>query len=124
MIVRSIDGQRILGMEQHGIRAPFGVERTPVDIPTAWPTSLGEYHLTTPDKLPPFTVLNLKIDRGILFLQVTARKIGKMSLVLHPTSDSEATVLGFGRIGGVRVGLSRRNGTSILKMVGLEFAKS
>ena len=124
LIVRSIDGQRILGMEQHGIRAPFGVERTPVDIPTAWPTSLGEYHLTTPDKLPPFTVLNLKIDRGILFLQVTARKIGKMSLVLHPTSDSEATVLGFGRIGGVRVGLSRRNGTSILKMVGLEFAKS
>jgi hypothetical protein len=64
------------------------------------------------------------MDRGILFLQMTARKVGKMSLVLHPTSDEEATILGFGRIGGVRVELSHQNGTSILKMVGLEFAKS
>ena len=124
LTVRTIEDQRILGMEQHGIRAPFGVEYAPVDIPTAWATSLGQYHLTTPDKLPPFTALNLKIDRGVLFLQVTARKVGKMSLVLHPTSDSKATVLGFGRIGGVRVELSQRNGTQMLKMVGLEFTKS
>lgn len=124
LTVRTIEDHRILGMEQHGIRAPFGLEYAPSDIPTAWATSLGKYHLTTPDKLPPFTALNLKIDKGILFLQVTARKVGKMSLVLHPTSDSEATVLGFGRVGGVRVELSYQNGTSVLRMVGLEFAKS
>jgi hypothetical protein len=61
---------------------------------------------------------------GTLFLQLTARKAGKMSLVLRPISDSEAVVLGFGRVAGVTVELSHQGDVKTLKMIGLEFAKS
>jgi CubicO group peptidase (beta-lactamase class C family) len=122
--VRFIEGQRILGMEQYGLRVPFGVEYTPVDIPAAWAESLGMYHLTTQDKLPPFTSLRLKMKDGTLFLQLTARKAGKMSLVLRPISDTEAVVLGFGRVAGVTVDLSHQGDVKVLKMIGLEFVKS
>jgi hypothetical protein len=122
--VRSIDGQRVLGMEQYGLRIPFGVEYSPVDIPAAWAESLGKYHLTTQDKLPPFTSVRLTMKDGTLFLQLTARKAGKMSLVLRPISDSEAVVLGFGRVAGVTVELSHQGDVKTLKMIGLEFAKS
>jgi CubicO group peptidase (beta-lactamase class C family) len=124
LAVRSIDGQRILGMEQYGLRVPFGVEYSPVDIPAAWAESVGEYRLTTQDKLPPFTSLNLKIKEGTLLIQLTARKAGKMSLVLRPVSDTEAVVLGFGRVAGVTVELSPQDDRKTLKMIGLEFAKS
>jgi CubicO group peptidase (beta-lactamase class C family) len=124
LAIRSIDGQRILEMEQYGLRVAFGVEYFPVDIPAAWVESLGEYRLTTQDKLPPFTSLRLRMKDGTLFLQLTARKAGKMSLVLRPISDSEAVVLGFGRVAGVRVELSHLGDVKTLKMIGLEFAKS
>jgi CubicO group peptidase (beta-lactamase class C family) len=124
LAVRSIDGQRILGMEQYGLRVPFGVEYSPVDIPATWAESVGEYRLTTQDKLPPFTSLRLKMKDGTLFLQLTARKAGKMSLVLRPISDTEAVVLGFGRVAGVTVELFYQDGVRIMKMIGLEFAKS
>ncbi|MFL7869500.1 MAG: serine hydrolase domain-containing protein [Anaerolineales bacterium] len=124
MTVRSINEQRILGMEQYGLRAPFGVEYSPVDIPASWAESLGKYQLTTQDKLPPFTSLLLTISHNALLLRLTARKAGKMSLVLKPISDTEAVVLGFGRVAGVTVGLSHQDDVKTLKMVGLEFAKS
>ena len=47
-----------------------------------------------------------------------------MSLVLRPVSDSEAVVLGFGRVAGVTVELSHQGDVKTLKMIGLEFAKS
>ena len=47
-----------------------------------------------------------------------------MSLVLRPISDTEAVVLGFGRVAGVTVELSYQDVKKILKMLGLEFAKS
>jgi hypothetical protein len=100
-----MDGQRILGMEQYGFRVPFGVEYSPVKIPPSWAEAIGEYRLTTQDKLPPFTSLRLVVSENNLFLRVTARKAGKMSLVLRPISDTEAVVLGFGRMGGVTVEL-------------------
>ena len=123
LVVRSIDGQRILGMEQYGLRVPFGVEYTPVDIPPAWVESLGKYQLTTQDKLPPFTSLLLTVSENALLLRVTARKAGKMSLVLLPVSDTKAVVLGFGRVAGVTVELSYHDGVRVVKMLGLEFAK-
>jgi CubicO group peptidase (beta-lactamase class C family) len=124
LAVRSIDGQRILGMEQYGIRVPFGVEYSPSDIPVAWVDSVGEYRLTTQDKLPPFTSLRLTVSENALLLRLTARKAGKMSLVLRPISDTEAVVLGFGRLAGVIVKLSHQDDVKTLKMIGLEFAKS
>jgi CubicO group peptidase (beta-lactamase class C family) len=124
LAVRSIDGQRILGMEQYGLRVPFGVEYSPVDIPAAWAESLGEYRLTTQDKLPPFTSLRCQMKDDTLFLHLTARKAGKMSLVLRPISDTEAVILGFGRVAGVTVELSHQDDVKTMKMIGLEFAKS
>jgi len=121
--VRSVEGRRILGMEQYGFRAPFGVEYLPVNIPAAWAESLGEYRLTTRDRLPPFTSLRLKLNQGTLFLQATARKVGKMSLVLHPLTNGEAVVLGFGRTGGVTVELISQDGSRKLRFLGLEFEK-
>jgi hypothetical protein len=46
-----------------------------------------------------------------------------MSLVLHPLSDGEAVVLGFGRTGGVTVELISQDGSRKLRFLGLEFEK-
>jgi CubicO group peptidase (beta-lactamase class C family) len=124
LTVRSMDGRKILGMEQNGLQAAFGVEYSPTPIPAGWSGSLGHYHLVTESKLPPFTAILLTMRDGALFIQVKARKIGKMSLVLGPISDTEGVILGFGRSGGETVELIPRNGVKILRMTGLEFVKS
>jgi len=124
LTVRSMDGQKILGMEQNGLQAAFGVEYSPAHIPASWSESLGNYRLVTESKLPPFTAIFLTIRDGVLLLQAKARKIGKMSLVLGPISDTESVILGFGRSGGETVELIPQNGVKMLRMIGLQFVKS
>lgn len=124
LTVRMIDGRRILGVDQYGLQVPFGIEYQPVSIPAAWADSLGKYHLKTYDKLAPFNSLSVTIEDDILFLRTTARKLGKMAMVLKPVSDTEAIVLGFGRAGGVTVELLNQNDEKILRMLGLEFIES
>jgi CubicO group peptidase (beta-lactamase class C family) len=124
LTVRAVEGQHVLGAEQYGFHLPFGVEYVPVNIPASWLDSLGTYRLITQDLLPPFSSLRLNVKDGVLILEAKARKAGKMSLVLRPVSDSEAVVLGFGRVGGVTVSLVDQNNSRVLRMVGLEFEKS
>lgn len=124
LTVRSMDGQKILGIEQNGLQAAFGVEYSPTPIPVSWSESLGNYRLVTEGKLPPFTAILLTMRDGVLFLQVKARKIGKMSLVLRPISDTEGVILGFGRSGGETIELIPQNSAKMLRMTGLEFVKS
>lgn len=75
-------------------------------------------------QLPPFTSVHLAMEDGNLYLQAKARKIGKMSLVLKPVSDTEGVILGFGRIGGATVELICLDDAKMLKIVGLKFLKS
>jgi len=124
LTVCMIDGRKILGVEQYGLQAAFGMEYFSTPIPPAWSEYFGEYRLVTEGKLPPFTSVHLAIDDGILFLRGKARKNGKMSLVLKPVSDTEGVILGFGRTGGETVELTRRNGVKMLLITGLEFVKS
>jgi CubicO group peptidase (beta-lactamase class C family) len=124
LTVRTIDGRRILGADQYGLQVPFGIEYMPISIPVGWADALGKYHLKTDDKLPPFNSLSLTIEGDVLFLRTTARKVGKMAMVLQPVSDTEAIVLGFGRAGGVTVELLNHNDEKILRMLGLEFIKN
>jgi hypothetical protein len=95
-------------MEQFGFRVPFSVEYSPVNIPTAWAESVGEYRLTTHDQLPPFSSLRLTVSENTMILRATARKVGKVSLVLLSISDTEAVILGFRRTGGVTVELTEQ----------------
>ena len=120
----SIDGHRILRMEQYGFRVPFGVEYVPINIPSSWADAVGVYRLTPQENLPPFTVLYLTASADTIVLRATARKAGKISLVLSPISDTEATVLGFGRVGGLALELSHQNHMQVLRISGLEFVKS
>lgn len=124
LLVCMVNGQRILGMEQHGLRMAFGEEYTAGVIPATWAMSVGTYHLVHPGPLPPFTTLRLKKQNDTLLIQTTARKAGKLLLIIRPTSDTEAVVLGFSRVGGVSVELTNQDNITILKMVGLEFVKS
>lgn len=121
--VCTVSGQRVLGIEQYGLRVAFGEAYSSVEIPAAWSASLGTYRLVTADPLPPFTSLELAEQRRTLLIRVTARKAGKMSLVIRPTSDTSAVVLGFGRVGGVAVELTSQGNAKKLSMVGLEFVK-
>jgi CubicO group peptidase (beta-lactamase class C family) len=124
LATRLIDGRKILGIEQHGFPAAFGMEYSPAPIPEAWSDSLGKYRLLTESKLPPFTSVHLTTDDGNLFLIAKARKIGKMSLILKPISDTESVILGFGRSGSETVELINQNRVKTLRLVGLEFVKS
>jgi CubicO group peptidase (beta-lactamase class C family) len=124
LAVCMIDSRKILGIESYGFQAAFGMEYSPIPIPAVWSEYLGEYNLITEGKLPPFTSVNLRMAGGILFLRVEARKIGKMSLVLKPVSDTEGVILGFGRSGGETIELFHQNGAKMLRMTGLEFVKS
>jgi hypothetical protein len=124
LTVRMINGRRILGLDQYGLQVPFGVEYTSTPIPLEWTESSGEYHLKTKDKLPPFNSLRLTIEEGVPTLRTIARKVGRMSMVLQPITDTEATILGFGRTGGVTVELINQNGVRTLGMLGMEFTKS
>jgi CubicO group peptidase (beta-lactamase class C family) len=124
LAIRIINGQKILGVEQYGMQAAYGMEYFPSPIPARWSESLGVYRLVTEGKLPPFTSVHLTMDDGFLFLRVEARKIGKMSLVLKPVSDTEGVILGFGRSGGETIELIYQNGAKMLRMTGLEFVKS
>jgi CubicO group peptidase (beta-lactamase class C family) len=123
MTVRSIEGRRILGMEQYGIQVPFGTEYAARPVPEVWAEAVGEYRLITENRLPPFSSLILSLEEGILFLRLTARKVGKLELALEPISEAEGTILGFGRLGGVTVELSDRDEVKTLKILGLEFVK-
>ena len=124
LTVRTIDDQRILGVDQYGLQVPFGIEYEPVPVPAAWAESAGNYLLTTDDKLPPFDSLSLALEGDVLILRTTARKIGKMAMVLQPISDTEAKVLGFGRAGGVIVELLNQHNQKKIRTLGMEFNKS
>jgi CubicO group peptidase (beta-lactamase class C family) len=122
--VRLIDGRKILGIEQFGFQAAFGMEYSSIPIPAGWSEHVGEYRLVTGGKLPPFSSVRLAMDGGILLLQAKVRKMGNISLVVNPISEVEGVILGFGRTGGGTIELTRRNGVKILRMAGLEFVKS
>ena len=124
LALRWINGQKILGVEQYGMQAAFGMEYSPTPIPAAWSENLGVYRLVNGGKLPPFTSVHLVMDNGILYLRAKARKIGKMSLVLKPVSVTEAVILGFGRSGGERIELTDQDGVKMVRMTGLEFVKA
>ncbi|HTP03050.1 MAG TPA: serine hydrolase domain-containing protein [Anaerolineales bacterium] len=121
LTVRRMNNKRVLGVEQYGFRAAFGSEYVPARIPAAWSNAVGRYQLVTEDRLPPFTLLHLGIENGILMLRTTARKIGKISMVLQPRSETEAVVAGFGRTGGLVVELQSKGPDRTLMLLGLEF---
>jgi CubicO group peptidase (beta-lactamase class C family) len=124
LAVRLIDGRRILGLEQYGIRVPFGAEYKPAPIPTAWSEAAGTYRLATVLQLPPCESLRLVRRGDALLLLMTARKLGRQTLVMQPISETECVILGFGRLGGQTVELLNSAGTRSLKMSGLEFRKT
>jgi hypothetical protein len=81
------------------------------------------YRLAVPGLLPPFTVIHLEMTDGKLMLRTIARKVGKLSLVLRPISETESTILGLGRFGGEVVERIDQNGIQKLRMFGLELEK-
>ena len=94
--VRSINGKRILGVNQYGLQLPFGEDyNSSPSIPSEWVDSVGDHQLEKNETLPPFEKLGLTVEDGVLILKANARKIGKLSTVIGPTSDTEAVILGF-----------------------------
>jgi len=121
--VRTVGGRSLLGLEQYGLRIPFGSEFTPIPIPAAWAESAGRYRMSNEMLLPPFEELTLSVDRGVLQITATARKAGRLGLVLEPLSDEASVVRGFGRAAGVEVYRSGNDGSQTLRMLGLEFRR-
>jgi CubicO group peptidase (beta-lactamase class C family) len=124
--VFDINAKRVFALEQgvsrHAFKQNIGIEYSVKNIPEVWRKRIGKYEAIEKEN-SFFNRINLSYVRGVLLIKVSARKLGKLNIILNVISDSEAIVMGLGRYAGDTVTSRNENGHEILELLGLKFVR-
>lgn len=122
---RRTDAVNILGLMQvvgpNKFSQPLGAELVCAQIPRCWLDAVGSYRAVNDNFM--LSSLKIVLHSGVLSVKTTARKMGSLSLILRPLSDTEAVIQGLGRFAGETVELLTENGAPRLKISGLIFIR-
>ncbi len=113
-----VAGERLLALEQLGLRSPQGTPVKPLHPPAAWKARAGAYVCVNEER-PRLKSLALRLDRYGLSLEINTDKMGRLRPYLETLNDGEAVTLGLGRYAGETVFASG----DTLTVFGLEFRK-
>ncbi len=116
--VLKIDGEKVLAIEQLGIRSLQGKLFRPLNTSEAWKNRTGEY-VCVNESNPRLKSFRLISDAVGIKLLVNTDKIGHLNFYLDVINDSEAITTGYGRYTGETIILSENS----IILFGLVFQK-
>jgi hypothetical protein len=115
---QTIQGQKVMALEQRGLQVavPNRYQRQPV--PSAWQISIGKYRNMDANDVTIKT-MELKCAEGWLWIEAVAYKLGRIKIFLLPLTDEQALTLGLGRMANETVFLKDRR----LELWGMVFER-
>ncbi len=125
LLIDYVDNEKILALEQqvglNRLRAAVGRGYQRNLIPPVWSDRAGRYRAI--DKNPILQEFSLVFNKGLLYIDATVRKIGKLKLIIEPVSKSEGIIAGLGRFARETVYCREIEGEAMLEIYGLSFKR-
>jgi CubicO group peptidase (beta-lactamase class C family) len=97
-----IDGREVVVARHDEQRVVIGEKVPEIPVPQVWLDRLGGYEILNPDPGFPLTEAQLKLNDGHLCMSYRLPKLSesRVQVPLRPISDTEAIILGLGRMRG------------------------
>jgi CubicO group peptidase (beta-lactamase class C family) len=117
-----VDGRDVVVAMKEGKKILLGEKIPPTPVPDAWVKRVGKYELLNPDKGFPLTEPQVKIRDGQLCMSYKLPLLSPKTIQvpLQPISDTEAIILGLGRMRGETLRAIVVNGEERLRYSGFE----
>ncbi len=117
-----IDGREVVVAMRDGKRILLGEKVPAAPVPGVWRKRVGRYRLLNPDPGSPLTEPRLKLRDGQLCMsyKLPVLSPNTIQVPLRPISDTEAIVLGLGRMRGETLRAVVVNGEERLRYSGFE----
>jgi hypothetical protein len=104
---QTIQGQKVMAVEQRGLQVAVAKRHQRQLVPSAWQSSIGKYRNMDANDITIKT-MELKCADGWLWIEATAYKLGRIKIFLQPLTDGQALTLGLGRMANETVFLKDR----------------
>lgn len=117
---RMIDGREVIVAEKDGQEILLGEKMPRVPVPEVWIRRAGEYDLVNPDADFPLTEPRVWYEQGTLGMSYRVPLLSDKTIrvPLMPISDTEAVILGLGRMRGETLRAIEVNGEERLRYSG------
>lgn len=119
---RHIDGRDVVVAEKDGRKILLGEKVPATPVPEAWRKRVGRYQLLNPDPGFPLTEPQVKLRDGQLCMSYKLPLLSPQTIQvpLQPISDTEAVILGLGRMRGETLRAVIVDGEERLRYSGFE----
>jgi len=117
---RMIDGREVIVAEKNGQEVLLGEKMPRVPVPEVWIRRAGEYDLLNPDEDFPLEEPRVWYEQGTLGMSYRVPLLSDKTIrvPLMPISDTEAVILGLGRMRGETLRAIQVNGEEHLRYSG------
>ncbi len=117
---RLVDGREVIIAEKDGQELLLGEKVPPTPVPIAWQRRVGEYQILNPDEDFPVEEPRVWFERGMLGMSYRMPLLSDKTVrvPLRPISDTEAVILGLGRMRGETLRAVIINGKERLRYSG------
>lgn len=116
--IKEIDGEKVLALEQLGLKSLYGRLCRPINSTAFWEQKAGNY-VCVNEAAPRLKTLQLRVDKEGIKLSAKTDKMGQLNMYLDIKNDFEAVTQGYGRYAGETITVSERG----IMLFGLEFQK-
>jgi len=117
---QQIDGREVVVAKKGEKAVVLGEKVTDTSVPEVWLKRVGDYQLLNPDEQFPLTEPTLKLRDGQLCMSYKLPELSPKTIQvpLRPISDTEAIILGLGRMRGETLRAVNVDGEEVLRYSG------
>jgi hypothetical protein len=117
---QEIDGREVVVAKKGNKEVVLGEKVPDTSIPEVWLQRVGDYQLLNPDEHFPLTEPTLKLRDGQLCMSYKLPKLSPKTIQvpLRPISNTEAIILGLGRMRGETLRAVNVDGEEVLRYSG------